>query len=62
MNNYKKIISIIVILIGVTVNNSILAQYIIEQTEQEIPIDYSLIPEDLEFDSFEEESNFYHEH
>jgi hypothetical protein len=34
------------------------AQYIIQQVEYELPISYELIPEDVEFESEEDEANF----
>lgn len=59
MNYSKILIGTIVVIFAITFNNSLLAQYVIEQVEQEIPISYELIPEDTEFDSQEDENNFF---
>lgn len=59
MNNSKSLIGTFLVFLFFTFTNSLIAQYIIEQIEQEIPINYELIPEDAEFDSQEDENNFF---
>jgi hypothetical protein len=59
MNNSKSLIGTFLVFLFFTFTNSLIAQYIIEQVEQEIPINYELIPEDAEFDSQEDENNFF---
>lgn len=41
-----------------TFTTSLMAQYIIKQIEFEIPISFELIPEDIEFEEQEDETNF----
>jgi len=58
MNWLKIFCYYILVIIVFTPTDPLIAQYVIEQTEQEIPINYELIPEDIDFDSFEEETNY----
>ena len=50
MKNFKLIFGLLVAFLFLTFTNSLQAQYIIEQIESEIPINYELIPEDIEFE------------
>lgn len=59
MNYSKILIGTIGVIFTITFNNSLLAQYVIEQVEQEIPISYDLIPDGAEFESLEDENNFF---
>jgi len=58
MKNFKLIFGLFVAFLFLTFTNSLQAQYIIEQIESEIPINYDLIPEDIEFEVPEDEINF----
>lgn len=57
MKFYKPYLIFAVSLILI-ISNVLHAQYIIEQLEEEIPINYELIPEDMEFDSFKDEAEY----
>jgi len=59
MNNSKIYICTLVVVLVFAITNSLRAQFVIEQIEYEIPISYELIPEDVEFESQEDENNFF---
>ncbi len=59
MNHFRLILSISIAFLLFTSVNYLKAQYIIEQIEYEIPVCYDLIPEDVEFEEPEDESNFF---
>lgn len=54
----SKHLHLFLIFLFIVFNCEIKAQYVIEQMEYEIPFSYSLIPEDVEFESDEDEINF----
>ena len=59
MLNYSRSMNILLILIFCLVVSSLQAQFIVKQVEYTIPISYSLVPEDLEIASEEEEALFF---
>ena len=58
MNNHKFYINVLVTIFIITTSNILNAQFVIEQIEHEIPISWELIPEDVEFDSQEDENDY----
>jgi len=59
MLNYSKSINILLILIFCLIGSSLQAQFILKQVEYDIPISYSLVPEDVEIENEEEEALFF---
>ncbi len=59
MLNYSRSMNILLILIICLMAASLQAQFIIKQVEYTVPISYSLVPEDAEFESEEEEALFF---
>lgn len=55
----RLILSLFTAILLFTSVNFLMAQYIIEQIEHEIPVSYDLIPEDAEFEEPEDEGNFF---
>jgi hypothetical protein len=58
MNNNKFYVNVLVAILIITTSNILNAQFVIEQIEHEIPISWELIPEDVEFESQEDENNY----
>jgi hypothetical protein len=56
MLNWSKRVNILVILISCLISSSLQAQFIVKQVEYTIPVSYSLVPEDVEIESEEEEA------
>jgi hypothetical protein len=59
MLNYSKSLNILQILIFCLIGSSLQAQFIVKQVEYTIPVSYSLVPEDVEIQSEEEEALFF---
>ena len=59
MLNYSRSMNILFILIFCLMAGSLQAQFIIKQVEYIVPISYSLVPEDTELESEEEEALFF---
>jgi hypothetical protein len=59
MLNYSRRMNILFILIFCLIVSSLQAQFIIKQVEYTIPISYSLVPEDVEIESEEDEALFF---
>ncbi|NQT25599.1 DUF4412 domain-containing protein [candidate division KSB1 bacterium] len=59
MNTLNFIFRTFLMIVFLVSSGRLNAQYIIEQIEYEIPISYELIPEDAEFESQEDEINFF---
>ena len=59
MLNYSRSMNILFILIICLMAGSLQAQFIIKQVEYIVPISYSLVPEDTELESEEEEALFF---
>jgi len=59
MLNYSRSVNILLILIICLIAGSLQAQFIIKQVEYTVPINYSLVPEDAEIESEEEEALFF---
>ena len=59
MLNYSRNMKILFIVFICLMTGSLQAQFIIKQIEYTVPISYSLIPEDAEMESEEEETMFF---
>lgn len=59
MNKLKMILVMSIVFLVFVVANSLQAQYIIEQIEYEVPINYELLPEDIEFEDPVDEAKFF---
>jgi hypothetical protein len=59
MLNYSRNMNVLLILNIFLMAGSLQAQFIIKQVEYEVPISYSLVPEDAELESEEEEALFF---
>ena len=59
MLNYSRSINFLLIFIFCLIVSSLQAQFIVKQVEYTIPISYSLVPEDLEIESEDEEALFF---
>jgi len=59
MDMLKNVLAMITVFLVFLVANSLQAQYIIEQIEYEVPINYELLPEDIEFEDPVDEAKFF---
>ena len=59
MRNMRYVIIFILIASVFILPNAVRAQYIIEQVEYTLPVNYDLVPEDAEFEEMQDEALFF---
>jgi len=59
MNYSRKVLWVIIFILSFGFSNVVMAQFIIEQMEYKLPVNYDLLPENIELDDFSDEAKYF---